>query len=83
VIAPGSEDVLWLPLALKPNGGVIAAIGTEATRATWKQTWGMYVDGSQPLDGKKFWWDRPEIVQECINFDTTWSITTLVATKPR
>jgi hypothetical protein len=72
------EETLRLPLAPKSNESVLDAIRTEVVRASWKQTWSAHL---QSIPGNKFWWDCPEVIEECLELETTWSIATMVATK--
>ncbi|KAI1176146.1 hypothetical protein F4777DRAFT_597908 [Nemania sp. FL0916] len=45
------------------------------TRLLWQEVWGRFVTASQ------WWWEEEEIVQECIELETHWQYSHIVAVK--
>ncbi|KIV99974.1 uncharacterized protein PV09_08484 [Verruconis gallopava] len=75
---------LRLPaVAASPHAGerdIASQVGVLASRALWKDAWGAYIsDGFS----EHWWWENPEIVEECREWNTTWDVGTMFVMKER
>ena len=72
----GMAKCLRLPaIASNPQTShrdIVGQVGVLVSRALWKDAWGSQV--SEPLgENEKFWWwENPEIVEECREYSTSW-----------
>jgi hypothetical protein len=57
---------------------IVGQVGVLVTRALWIDAWGPYVyeDGKEP-----WWWDNPEIVEECREYNTSWDVSMMYVMK--
>jgi Methyltransferase domain len=76
------ERTICLPAITNNDEEPTTIIGAKVAQDIWKRTWGMYLKPNNGY-GQNFWWEDPEIVQECLSKGTTWTITTLLLTKSR
>jgi hypothetical protein len=60
------------------NRDVVAQVGVLVGRALWKDAWGSFVQGDYEED---WWWDNPEVVDECREWKTVWDVATLYVVK--
>ena len=52
-----------------------AELRSEVVRMLWNDVWGQYVTAD------KWWWEDPEIVDECNRLDTHWDVRMIEAVK--
>ena len=72
------ERKLRLSAAMDANfEDVSESLGEVVCREMWKRTW------SQFMDVEPGWWEQSDILEECVAFNTTWTITALNAVKPK
>jgi SAM-dependent methyltransferase len=76
------EKTICLPGVISCDEEATTVIGAKVAQDIWKASWGMFVRQGNSYC-QTFWWEEPEIVQECITLGTTWTITTLLLTKIR
>jgi hypothetical protein len=76
----GGQQKLKASAAIDPRvdvDDVTEFLGEVVCRESWRRTWEEF------MDAEIGWWDQSEILDECISFNTTWTITTLTAIKPK
>jgi hypothetical protein len=74
----GGERKLKLSAAIEQEiDDVAGSLGEVVCREMWNRTWGAFIDM------EKRWWEESEVLDECVSFNTTWTITALSAVKPR
>jgi hypothetical protein len=78
----GLARCLRLPAAasdsLSGHRDVMGQVGVLVSRALWKDAWGAYVSDDY---NEHWWWENPEIVEECREWNTTWDLGTMFVTK--
>lgn len=62
---PGSRDI-------------VAQVGVLVGRALWKDAWGPFVHEDYE---EHWWWDNPDVVEECREWKTVWDVGTLYVVK--
>ncbi|KAH7095893.1 hypothetical protein FB567DRAFT_42935 [Paraphoma chrysanthemicola] len=66
---PEGDPNVILPCANGDSSDIDRELSTTIGRALWKDIWGTFVDD---VPGEsKWWWEDPEIVEECIQRQTT------------
>jgi hypothetical protein len=60
------------------NRDVVAQVGVLVGRALWKDAWGTFVHGDYE---ENWWWDNPDVVDECREWKTVWDVGTLYMVK--
>ncbi|KAH7080453.1 hypothetical protein BKA63DRAFT_407027 [Paraphoma chrysanthemicola] len=66
---PEGDPNVILPCANGDSSDIDLELSTTIGRALWKDIWGTFVDD---VPGEsKWWWEDPEIVEECIQKQTT------------
>lgn len=74
------EQKLTLPCASDPaSTKVDDELSTIIGRAVWRDIWGSFVDDSP--GEPKWWWEDPEIVEECVKRQTVLECRTIFAYK--
>ncbi|ROW06090.1 hypothetical protein VMCG_04546 [Cytospora schulzeri] len=79
--SPSRHFPVWLQEArLRARGSVITttrfqALRTVVGRMLWQDVWGPFVTAD------RWWWDVPEIVDECISLETHWEYSIIMACK--
>ncbi|QDS77075.1 hypothetical protein FKW77_007287 [Venturia effusa] len=58
---------------------IVAQVGVLVGRALWKDTWGSFVSNEESEEN--WWWDNPEVVEECRQWRTVWDVGTLYVMK--
>jgi hypothetical protein len=80
MIAPEKDAIITLPCAFdSASADVDEELSTIIGRTFWKDIWGSFVDDAP--DESKWWWDDPEIVQECLKRHTVFECRTILAYK--
>jgi hypothetical protein len=78
----GMARCLRLPAAAQErdqgNRDAVAQVGVLVGRALWKDTWGAHVH--EEYD-ENWWWDNPDVVEECREWKTVWDVGTLYVVK--
>jgi hypothetical protein len=78
----GLARCLRLPAAASDSShnhrDVVGQVGVLVSRALWKDAWGANVSDDY---NEHWWWENPEIVDECREWNTTWDVGTLFVTK--
>lgn len=78
----GVSRCLRLPGATTENDpgsrDVVAQVGVLVGRALWKDTWGTFVNDDYD---ENWWWDNPEVVEECREWKTVWDVGTMYVVK--
>lgn len=78
----GMTRSLRLPAAAMEsyNGhsDVVAQVGVLVNRALWKHAWGTFVSDDC---NEHWWWDSPDIVEECKEWKTCWDVGTMFVVK--
>ncbi|KAI0598161.1 hypothetical protein F4775DRAFT_601601 [Biscogniauxia sp. FL1348] len=59
----------------KKQSDLKAEVRCFATRMLWQEIWGSFVHA------ERWWWDEEDIVQECIELETYWNYSHIVAVK--
>ncbi|KAI1487506.1 hypothetical protein F5X96DRAFT_686875 [Biscogniauxia mediterranea] len=59
----------------KKQSDLKAEVRCLATRMLWQEIWGSFVHA------ERWWWDEEDIVQECIELETYWNYSHIVAVK--
>jgi hypothetical protein len=76
--AEGGERKLKLSASIEPGfDDVTSSLGTIVCKEMWQRTWGSFADKEQG------WWEWNELLDECITFQTAWTLTVLNAIKPK
>ncbi|KAE9962383.1 hypothetical protein EG328_000522 [Venturia inaequalis] len=57
---------------------VVAQVGVLVGRALWKDAWGSFVHED---DEENWWWDNPDVIDECREWKTVWDVGTLYVVK--
>jgi hypothetical protein len=57
---------------------IVGQVGVLVSRALWKDTWGAYVNDDYH---EHWWWENPEIIDECREWNTTWDVGTMFVMK--
>jgi hypothetical protein len=57
---------------------IVAQVGVLVGRALWKDAWGSLVLEDYE---ENWWWDNPEVVEECREWKTVWDVGTLYVVK--
>jgi hypothetical protein len=57
---------------------VVAQVGVLVSRALWKDAWGIFVHADRE---ENWWWDNPEVLDECREWKTVWDVGTLYVIK--
>lgn len=57
---------------------VVAQVGVLVGRALWKDAWGPFVHEDYE---EHWWWDNPDVVEECREWKTVWDVGTLYVMK--
>lgn len=60
------------------NRDVVAQVGVLVGRALWKDAWGAFVSVDEE---ENWWWDSPDVVDECREWKTVWDVGTLYVVK--
>jgi hypothetical protein len=57
---------------------IVAQVGVLVGRALWKDAWGTFVHDDYE---EHWWWDNPDVVDECREWKTVWDVGTLYVVK--
>ena len=57
---------------------VVGQVGVLVSRALWRDAWGSYVCDHHD---ETWWWESPDVVDECRAYDTTFDVGTLIVMK--
>jgi hypothetical protein len=75
-VTQGMAKCLRLPaIASNPHTShrdVVGQVGVLVSRALWKDAWGSQVSEPSDENERFWWWENPEIVEECREYTTTW-----------
>lgn len=86
VVAPdqqGTMQCLRLPavasVPYSTQRDIPGQVGVLVSRALWKDAWGPYVCDDHE---NHWWWESPEIVEECREYATAWDVGIMIMMKP-
>jgi hypothetical protein len=84
-MADGSRPILkrelTLQAAAESTSDIPTRVGSAVLREIWKDTWGSCL--TENNEGKShYWWDQEDILQECMEKQTTWKVASLMVIKP-
>jgi hypothetical protein len=74
----GGGRKLRLSAVIEPGiDDVAGSLGAIVCKELWERTWGSFVEKG------KGWSNQSDVLDECVTFQTTWTITALSAVKPK